>query len=63
MHVKELKIGMCVEYHNEVVNVIGIDVTDNRITIENPLDHHCETICCDELTDQPQLHIGCDDYY
>ncbi len=63
MHAKELKVGMSVEYHNEVVSVVEIDPLANRITIENPLDHNRETVFCDELTEQPQLHIGCHDYY
>ena len=60
MHAKELKVGMRVEYHNEVVEV---DPIGNRITIENPLDHARDVVFCDELEEEPQLHIGCHHYY
>ncbi|OAN18991.1 hypothetical protein A3K86_01030 [Photobacterium jeanii] len=63
MQAKELKQGMWVEHQHEIAEVIAIDHQANTVIIENQLDHQRSTISCDEITDQPQLHGGCERYY
>ncbi|MGR5065299.1 hypothetical protein [Photobacterium sp. DNB22_13_2] len=63
MQAKELKSGMWVEYQNGVAEVIDVDQNHNTAIIESMNDHRRININCDDLVDQPQLHIGCDNYY
>ncbi|MEH6532522.1 MAG: hypothetical protein V7735_14465 [Photobacterium frigidiphilum] len=63
MQIKDLKQGMWIECQQGVAKIISIDQAHNSVIIENRDDHTRNTIKCDDITDQPQLHTGCDSYY
>ena len=63
MQAKELKPGMWVEYQQGVAEVIDIDQKHNTAIIESLNDHRRININCNDLSEQPQLHTGCDRYY
>ncbi|MBV7261303.1 hypothetical protein L6J37_00115 [Photobacterium sp. WH77] len=63
MQANQLKKGMWVEYPQGIAEVIEIDPDHDTALIENLKDHKRIHIPCSELTDEPQLHSGCGDYY
>ncbi|MGF1714833.1 hypothetical protein [Photobacterium chitinilyticum] len=63
MQAKDLKAGMWVECQQGIAEVIDVDLEHNTAIIESMNDHKRININCDDITEQPQLHTGCDSYY
>lgn len=63
MQAKDLKQGMWVECPKGVVEIIEVDPAHNSAIVESMHDHSRSTVNCDDIQEQPQLHIGCNIYY
>ncbi|MGR5079282.1 hypothetical protein [Photobacterium swingsii] len=63
MQASDLKQGMWVEHQHEIAEIIAVDPSNNTVIIENQNDHQRSSVSCEEITDEPQLHTGCDRYY
>ncbi|GAL13971.1 hypothetical protein JCM19233_4981 [Vibrio astriarenae] len=55
--------GMMVECHQGIARVLVKDKANDMVLIETQDTHEQLAVHCDELTENIQLHSGCDKYY
>ncbi len=63
MDISEIKKDMLVECQQGVGKVLVVDEKTNSVLIEDPVSHQQMAVGAGEITDNPQLHNGCDQYY
>jgi hypothetical protein len=54
---------MLVECQQGVGKVLVVDEKTNSVLIEDPVSHQQMAVEAEEISDNPQLHNGCDQYY
>jgi hypothetical protein len=63
MLVEQLRPGMLVEYHANQAEVLEVDQEYNRVLLRREKDNMQFTVDCNELVEDPQLHVDSLGYY